>query len=127
MKRGKPLKRTGGLKRSRLKRTGKIKPVNRARKKKRREECFGPQAKLAMTKPCCNCGLEPTDEYPTLPHHWPTVANGGKDENTSPLCRHCHVPIFHSQCGSAEAFLKLTGTDVIKEARLLKEQLKEAS
>lgn len=115
-----PLRRTGNLKRSR------INPVNRSRKAARKKITDGPQSQLCRESPCCvpGCGWVPYGGHPTHPHHCPTVANGGTDSDTSPLCPP-HHDAFHSQCGGRQAFLDRFEVDVVEEARLLDEQLKE--
>lgn len=70
-----------------LERKTRIKPVNSQRRKKRKEECFGPQAELCRTLPCCICGAEP----PSDPAHVRSRGAMGKDRaNVIPLCRICH-------------------------------------
>ena len=120
-----PLKRTGELKRSSLARTGRVNPVNRTRKNKLREECFGKQAQLCRESECCvpSCGWIPYEGHPTHPHHWPTVARGGKDSDTSPLCWF-HHQCFHEQ--GCRSFGETLVVDVIEVSRLLAEQLKES-
>lgn len=98
LKRKTPLRRTGGLKRSPMKRR------NPERAAKRREKAFGEQAALCRTLPCVICSTEPTGVEPTLsewvaflaeghtsePHHVPTRGAGGVDKDTVPLCRTHH-------------------------------------
>lgn len=63
---------------------------------KRPPDVDGPQADLCRTLSCENCGVEPIPfEVPTVAHHVRHVANGGKDEDTAPLCWVCHE-LLHS-------------------------------
>lgn len=114
-----PLRRSGPIGRSKP-----LKPVNRVRAKKRREECFAKQAALCRTLECCvpSCGWVPYEGHPTHPHHWPTVRRGGKDSDTSPLCW-VHHQQFHDH--GERAFQEMFEVDVVEEARLLSEQIKE--
>ena len=89
--RGKPLARGAGLKRGK-----RINPTNPKRRAANRAKRYGPQAALCRTLPCATCGNRPAQ-----PHHWPTVARGGEDSDTIPLCAECHVTggsprAFHS-------------------------------
>lgn len=88
LRRKKPLRRKTPLQRyTPLERHTPLKPVNHARRKRRRKECFGPQAKLARTLPCCVCKRRP----PSDPAHVRSRGAGGKDRgNVIPLCRTCH-------------------------------------
>lgn len=70
---------------------------------------FGEQAARCRLAPCACCGVRGASE----PHHWPTVARGGLDADTCPLCPKCH-DVFHDQAGSPEAFLVLMGCDVLE-------------
>ncbi len=63
---------------------------NKERAAKMRKQRFGPQADLCRRLPCGACGDEPAHR-PTDPHHHPSVARGGTDEDTGPLCRLCHT------------------------------------
>ena len=56
------------------------------RPKKPDPRVFGPQAERCRQSPCCVCGRPPRNE----PHHTPTVAAGGLDHDTSPVCWVCH-------------------------------------
>ena len=113
---------------SRLKRSKGIKPVNRTRQSARKKITDGPQSQLCRESPCCvpECGWVPYEGHPTHPHHWPTVATGGTDRDVSPLCPDHHLA-FHSQCGNALVFLDRFEVDVVEVARLLAEQIREAS
>ncbi len=84
MKRGKPLHRQS-----------RINPVNRKRRAAKKAERYGPQAALCRTLPCCACGVCDESE----PHHHPTVARGGTDRDTVPLCAD-----HHTLGGRPEAF-----------------------
>jgi hypothetical protein len=84
----------------------------RGREKKKRQ--FAEQAARCRkpTTPCACCGIKGF----SVPHHWPTVAAGGLDEDTLPLCdgfgsNFCHEA-FHA-AGSPEAFLASHGCDVM--------------
>ncbi len=116
-----PLRRTGPLKRKRG-----LRKINVPRQTERRKQNFNAQAELCRTLPCCACGLDPWDEQPTHPHHWPTIGAGGKDSDASPLCHACHS-VFHSECGNHLVFLDRYEVDVVEVARLLAEQIKEES
>ncbi len=103
LKRRTPLKRTGGLKRTPMKR------VNKERKAKRDAEAFGPQAEFCRMMPCAACGGWGLDTYRKYakrqaewtfglaftrvsdPQHCPTRGAGGKDKDTLPLCREHHM------------------------------------
>lgn len=74
---------------------------NRKRRQKRNAETFGVQAALCRGLPCCACwphlygeDLLALEHYTHVrrcdPHHSPTVAAGGKDKDTVPLCRWHH-------------------------------------
>lgn len=105
LKRKTPLRRTGGLKRSLMKR------VNVERKAKRDAEAFGEQAELCRRLPCACCswgvyahpdGSLTNEEkaaeigrFQSDPHHIPTRGAGGKDKDTVPLCRAHHTE-WHS-------------------------------
>jgi hypothetical protein len=82
----------------------------RGREKKKRQ--FAEQAARCRKAPCACCGIKGFSK----PHHWPTVAAGGLDEDTLPLCdgfgsNFCHEA-FHA-AGSPEAFLASHGCDVL--------------
>ena len=93
--------------------------VNRKRQKAEKAIQFGPQAALCRRLLCCTC-------YPELygkdmlalnyisetrisdPHHYLTVANGGEDKHTVPLCPdvchyHCSAPGWSQKRVQAEA------------------------
>lgn len=73
MKRGGPLKRYTRLR-----------SVNPERRKAKKAEQFGPQAKLCLTLPCAACG----HPGPSDPAHVRSRGAGGKDRaNVIPLCK----------------------------------------
>lgn len=80
--------------------------VNRERQARRTPIRFGEQAERCRREPCACCGLRGQSQ----PHHWPTVAAGGTDRDTAPLCPACH-DAFHL-AGSPEAFLASHGCDL---------------
>lgn len=109
-----PIRRTGGLKRSK-----RMPRVNRERKARLREEQFGPQAEACRALPCAACTALRYDEWPESvkpdtggfirqqlvnerygyarvwacsdPQHCPTRGAGGLDKDTLPLCRKHHI------------------------------------
>lgn len=116
-----PLRRSGPIGRRQP-----LKPINRARQSARKKITDGPQSQLCRESPCCvpECGWVPWEGHPTHPHHWPTVARQGKDSDTSPLCPDHHRR-FHDH--GHLAFFDDYHVDVIEEARLLAERIKEDS
>jgi hypothetical protein len=83
--------------------------TNRERQGRLRPLRFGEQAARCRRAPCACCGAKDRSS----PHHWPTVATGGLDKDTLPLCDGpggCH-DAFHA-AGSPEAFLESHGCDV---------------
>lgn len=100
----KPLRRTTWMKRG-----GPLPRTNPERRKRMHDERFAEQAQRCRESPCCACGARPAE-----PHHWPTVANGGVDRDTCPLCAECHS-LFHDFAGSPEAFMRETGCDLLRE------------
>ena len=68
-------------------------PQNRKRRKTQKAKRDGPQAALCRTLPCAIC------RRPAEPHHHPSVARGGVDRDTGPLCR-----THHTTGGRPEAF-----------------------
>lgn len=70
---------------STLKSYTRLSPVSKKREANE-AEIFGPQAEACRMLSCCACGKPP----PSDPHHEPTVARGGLDHDTTPLCRTCH-------------------------------------
>lgn len=85
-RRSKPLTRT-----TRLSRGEGLRPVNRERKKKRRERDFGDKADFIREQPCDTCGAPP----PSDPSHYPSRGAGGTKENLFPQCRDCHDEMHH--------------------------------
>jgi hypothetical protein len=80
------MKRSGPPKRKTpMARTGRLRPRNPERARKRQLEAFGPQAALCRRLPCCVCGDSPCD-----PHHLKSRGAGGTDRDTVPLCRTHH-------------------------------------
>ncbi len=106
LKRRTPLRRGGPMKR----RT-RIASVNRKRKAASRAARFGEQADRCRISPCVVCGRTPCD-----PHHEPTVARGGLDENTLPLCREHHDE-RHSR--GRVAFEAKWGIDLVHETQVM--------
>jgi hypothetical protein len=92
------------MRRTNRERQGRVKPLR-----------VGEQAKRCGDAPCAACGVKGL----SVPHHWPTVAAGGLDRDTMPLCgwpkrldgEGCHEA-FHDKAGSPEAFLESHGCDV---------------
>lgn len=60
---------------------------NEKRMRARFKRTHGPQAALCRELPCWACGVPGKSEA----HHWPTVARGGTDADTLPLCPDCHT------------------------------------
>jgi hypothetical protein len=133
-----PLRRTGGLKRTPMKRE------NTERAAKRRAEAFGEQAELCRWIACVACRQE---QFPEMtpgdwglhaklslieharcrimpprcdPHHEPTRAAGGKDKDTVPLCREHHDE--RHRIGRA-AFEAKHGVDLRAVARAIHDEL----
>lgn len=131
LKRKTPLRRSGGLKRSRLKRR------NEERAAKRRAECFGKQADMCRQLPCSVCGgwdipmfrhyaqrfaTETCIAFTHVsdPHHEPTRSCGGKDGDTVPLCRTHHDE--RHRIGRV-AFERAHGVDLRAVAKALRDEL----
>ena len=112
-----PLRRSGPIGRRKP-----LRKVNRARQKKRKAANFGAQAALCRTLPCCACGLEPTDETPTHPHHVRSRAAGGGDASCVPLCHAEHVE--GHQIGW-KTFEKRKGVDLQAVADELAQRLRD--
>lgn len=124
-----PLRRTGGLKRTPMKR------VNKERKARRDAEAFGEQAELCRRIPCVVCWDElfgqPTGAHlddPEIitpgcsePHHIPTRGAGGIDKDTVPLCR-AHHQEWHD--AGEQTFADKYGVDLRAVAASLCEELK---
>ena len=129
-----PIRRTGGLKRTPMKRE------NTERAAKRRAEAFGEQAEACRLLPCVACWA--TDDrlgawefvmsdalHPDRvclvfgnsdPHHEPTRAAGGKDKDTVPLCRAHHDE--RHRIGRA-AFEAKHGVDLRAVAKAIHDEL----
>lgn len=72
-----------------LRRRRRMRIINRKRRAKLRAEAFGVQAELCKSQRCCSCG-----RWGAWPHHEPPRRygnTGGRDEDTVPLCAHCHT------------------------------------
>ncbi len=122
MKPGGPLRRSGFMERSgSLKRT-RINPINRERREKLRAAQFGKQAELCRRSRCCVPGCQSSDES-CDPHHVPSRAAGGLDQDTVPLCRFHHDE-FHS-CGERtfDERHEVVLPEVTKEFRKLSEAI----
>jgi hypothetical protein len=100
-------------------------PLNRVGPKRaeKRSRQFGEQAERCSkpTTPCACCGIKGF----SVPHHWPTRANGGLDEDTMPLCdgfgsNFCH-DAFHN-AGSPEAFKESHGCDVLAAIQAMRKK-----
>lgn len=97
-----------------------INPVNRKRRAAMKKKRDGPQAALCRTLPCAVCHRGPAE-----PHHYPTVANGGTDADTGPLCRDHHTlggmpEAFHSTpLADWEAHHDIVWAEVIESMRML--------
>jgi len=61
--------------------------VNRRRRAQRHALQFGPQAALCRRLPCCVPGCHRRAE----PHHDPSRAAGGTDQDAGPVCRLHHT------------------------------------
>lgn len=73
--------------RKELRRTKRINPVNRARRKKRRQQTFGPDERVRWMQQlnCLACGRTPCQVA-----HVKSRGAGGTADDTVPLCAHCH-------------------------------------
>ncbi len=130
LRRKTPLRRTGGLKRTRLRRR------NEERAAKRRAECFGEQADLCRTLPCAVCigaaaearlvALVQADPHGFFgfrqsdPHHEPPRSCGGKDGDTVPLCREHHDERHNI---GRSAFERVHGVDLRAVAKSIRDEL----
>jgi len=94
------------MKRSRLR------PVNRERRDRLREEMFGSEfIEWIRLRPCGVCSESP----PSDPHHVRSRAAGGRnDSNVAPLCRVCHTRVH--QLGKL-TFRSRTGVNLEDVAR----------
>ena len=95
MKRSTPLKRTGPPeRRTRLKRSTPLNPINRERRVKERERAYGPEKRREWLtrQPCVACGRVPTEDRPNHQHHTRTGGMGRKaDADTLvSVCPDCH-------------------------------------
>ena len=86
---GKPLSR-----KTRLKRSTPLNPVNRERRKAERERAYGPKERREWLtrQPCVACGRVPTEDRPNHQHHTKGGGVGRKaDADTLvSLCPKCH-------------------------------------
>lgn len=80
MKRGKPLKRSGWLRR-----LTPLKQFNRKRRARLYAKQFGEHAETIRELPCCVCGARPSD-----PAHVRSRGAGGTAKDLVPLCRWHH-------------------------------------
>lgn len=87
---------------------------NEERQKRVKPLQFAEQAARCRNAPCACCGRKGASQ----PHHWPTIAAGGLDADTCPLCPDCH-DAFHL-AGSPEAFLVSHGCDVIEAIKAMR-------
>ncbi len=96
-------------------RKARMRKIRPDRKAKLLAEQFAEQANLCRHLPCaaCNPGLywphlDAVEHYSRKrisdPHHTPTVGAGGKDRDTVPLCRRCHMRL--DSPGNSEAALE---------------------
>lgn len=96
-------------------RTGLNRVGPKRREKKARQH--GEQSARCREAPCCCCSVKGQSQA----HHWPTVARGGLDADTCPLCPECHA-YFHDVAGSPEAFLELMGCDVLAAIKAMRKK-----
>jgi hypothetical protein len=108
------------VKRSPLKRRTPVKSVNTKRRNRRREAEFGDQAGLCRTMPCCACGRS----APSDPHHEPPRGSGGKDGDTVPLCRSCHILRHASGKRKLE---RMYGINLLSEAKRMQRSVADSS
>jgi hypothetical protein len=108
------------VKRSPLKRRTPVKSVNTKRRNRRRETEFGPQADLCRAVPCCACG----HSAPSDPHHEPPRGSGGKDGDTIPLCRSCHILRHASGKRKLE---RMYGINLLSEAKRMQRSAADSS
>ena len=113
------------LARGRPERKTAIKKRNPKRRQSEFARCYGSRERVRAIKknPCCNCGRRPSENAHTegggagRKAGWETVAD---------LCGACHRTAKKSlhNLGSAAAFKREHGTDLIARARWLAENLK---
>ena len=105
-----PIKRSGWIKRF-----TRLKPVNRARRKKLYERNFGDYADTIRALPCFICRKYP----PSDPAHVKSRGAGGDKTSLVPMCRYHHD--LQGDMGTPE-FQRVYRVDLVAEAARLWKQ-----
>lgn len=92
--------------------------TKRGRRRRATDGQFGEQAERCRRSPCEVCrvhGLKQSTE--THPHHEPTVARGGKDRDTVPLCRNHHNQRHRMGARRFWTFYGINVADLVRRMR----------
>jgi hypothetical protein len=96
-----------------------------AKRQAKQPTLFGKQADLCRLHRCCACHERATHHNPIEPHHEPSIARGGTDEDTCPLCHRCHSVINGVNGGRAE-LERRHRVDLLSEVRKMRRLVKIA-
>lgn len=102
------LKRTPLKRKTELKRTGRIKPVNHKRKAQRNRDHFGEKAEWIRTLPCLVCGQGPSQAC-----HAKSRGAGGTSDHLVPMCKKHHD---EQHLVGVKTFGVYHGVDLMEEA-----------